>query len=252
MSTSLQDKVVVVTGAGTGVGRGIVAGFCADGAHVVGISRTESELKETAEKHGRGRFNYVVGDVSKGADVERLFTEAERLYGRVDILVNNAAVYPKVLFLDQSPDDFEKALLINVMGVARCAHRALPGMLKRGYGRIINIGSYAFKAPFPTAVVYSASKGAVSSLSLGISTEVDPAKYPDVLVNELMPGVFQTRMTPDHGDDPMSGYAYVKNVALLPAGGPHGRIFLKDQLIDEGAGGVKGKLKRVFGRLTGG
>lgn len=251
MSTSLQDKVVVITGAGTGVGRGLVAGFCADGAHVVGISRTESELKETAEKFGKGRFHYVVGDVSKGADVERLFAEAESRHGRVDILVNNAAVYPKVLFLEQSPDDFEKALLINVMGIARTAHRALPGMLERGYGRIINIGSFAFKAPFPTAVVYSASKGAVSSLSLGISTEVDPAKYPDVLVNELMPGVFQTRMTPDHGDDPMSAYAYVKNVALLPAGGPHGRIFLKDQLFEEHSGGLRGKVKRVLKSLTG-
>ena len=97
-----------------------------------------------------GRVHYVVGDVSVAADVERLFAEAEQRHGKVDILINNAAVYPKVLFLESDMDDWAKALEINVVGMARCCHHALPGMLERGYGRILNLGSFAWKGPIPT------------------------------------------------------------------------------------------------------
>lgn len=250
MSDELKDKVVVITGAGSGVGRGLVAGFCRDGAHVVGIGRTEDDLATTQRDHGAGHMEYVVGDVSKAEDIERLFKSAETRHGRVDILVNNAAVYPKVRFLDQDPDDFERSLLINVMGVARCCHRALPGMLERGYGRIVNIGSFAFKGVIPLASLYSASKGAVSPLTQGIAVEIDRGRYPNVLVNELMPGIFRTRMTPDQGDDPMSAYPHVRNVVLQPAGGPNGRIFLLGDLFNEyGAGGRKAKIKRLLRRL---
>ncbi|TPV95059.1 MAG: SDR family oxidoreductase [Myxococcales bacterium FL481] len=250
MADELRDKVVVITGAGSGVGRGLVAGFCRDGAQVVGISRTEADLADTQRDHGVGRMEYVVGDVSNASDIERLFSLAEERHGRVDVLVNNAAVYPKVRFLDQHPDDFEKALLINVMGVARTCHRALPGMLERGFGRIVNIGSFAFKGVIPLASLYSASKGAVSPLTQGIAVEIDRDRHPDVLVNELMPGIFRTRMTPDQGADPMTAYPHVRNVVLQPAGGPHGRIFLLGDLWEEyGSGGRKAQLKRLLRRL---
>ena len=254
MSGSLEGKVVVVTGAGSGVGRGLALGFARDGAHVVGIGRTEASLAKTAAEAGADRMAYVVGDVAAASDVERLFALADERHGRVDVLVNNAAIYPKVRFLDQPMDELEQTLRVNVMGVARCCHRALPGMLERGFGRVINIGSFAFKAPIPTAVAYSASKGAVSALTHGIANEIDPARYPDVLVNELMPGIFRTRMTPDAERDPAEAYPYARALALLPRGGSHGEIFLMDELHDRhggGGGGVRGKARRLLGKLRG-
>ena len=82
------------------------------------------------------------------------------------------------------------------------------------------------RGPIPTASAYSTSKGAVSALTKSIACEIDRGRYPDVLVNEFLPGVIRTRMTPDQGDDPMDVYPRTKSVVALPAGGPHGRIFI--------------------------
>jgi NAD(P)-dependent dehydrogenase (short-subunit alcohol dehydrogenase family) len=245
------DKVVVVTGAGSGIGRGLVAGFCRDGAHVVGIGRTEDDLRATADTHGHGRMQFVVGDVSRSEDVEQLFATTEDLHGRVDVLINNAAVYPKVTFLDSDINEWCRAIDINVGGMARCCHRALPGMLQRGHGRVINVGSYAWRGPIPMASAYSASKGAVHALTLAIAAEVDRYRQPDVLVNEWMPGVFRTRMTPDSETDPMMAYEGARTIASLGIGGAHGREFLGSQLMLEALGfkaRVKQKLKALLGQ----
>lgn len=248
----LRDKVVIVTGSGTGVGRAYARGFAAAGAKVVGISRTESDLQETQRACAPGTFEYVVGDVSRAEDVEKLFALAERKLGPVDILVNNAAVYPKVEFLQGDIEAFQRDLLVNVMGVARTCHRALPSMLQRGFGRVVNVGSFAFLGPIPRASLYSTSKGAASALTRSIAVEIDERRFPDVRVNELMPGVFRTRMTPDQGEDPAVAFAYLEPVVTIPSGGPHGRIFDKGKLHNPGGGGLKGKLKRIVKRALGG
>jgi len=245
-----QDKCVVITGGGSGIGRGLVAGFVKEGAQVVTCGRTEADLAETARLHGEGCLHCVVGDVSVAADVERLFAEAEERYGKVDVLINNAAVYPKVLFLESDMDDWAKALEINVVGMARCCHRVLPGMLERGFGRILNVSSLAWKGPIPTASAYSTSKGAVSALTKSIACEIDRDRYPDVLVNEFLPGVIHTRMTPDRGDDPMEVYPRAKSVVALPAGGPNGRIFLMGELLEEDYG-LRTRVKRLVKKLIG-
>lgn len=246
-----EDVTVVITGAGQGIGRSLAAGFAKDGAHVVGIARTESDLVETARLCGGAeRMQYTVGDISRSEDVERLFAEAEKWRGKVDVLVNNAAVYPKQELLASNMDDWARAIEINVIGMARCCHRALPGMLERGHGRVINIGSWAWKGPIPTASAYSTSKAAVHVLTSSIACEIDPAQYPDVLVNELIPGVVHTRMTPEGGDDPARVYPSVRAVALLLPNGPHGRRFDRNGLIHEEAG-LRAKLKRWIKWLFG-
>ena len=153
-------KTVVVTGAGSGIGRALAVGFCADGASVVGIGRTRPDLEETTRLCGVEKMHFIAGDIARPNDVERLFSEAVRLNGKVDILVNNAALYPKVAFLESSLEEWSHVIQTNVIGMAHCCRAALPGMLMRGYGRIINVGTFAWMGPIAKSSAYSASKAA--------------------------------------------------------------------------------------------
>ncbi len=245
-----DEHVVVITGAGSGIGRGLAAGFCNDGASVVGIGRTEKDLEETSRSYGRGRMDYVVGDVSKDADVDRLFSKSIELHGKVDILINNAAVYPMHTFLESPAEVWRKAIEINVVGMAMCCQRALPGMLERGYGRIINLGSFAWRKPIPNSSAYSTSKGAVRPLTRAIASEIDRSRYPNVLVNELIPGMVKTRMS-ETGEDPMDIYSHARFVAELPSGGPTGKTFVQSRLHIEDYG-IRARLKRLISKYTGG
>lgn len=221
-------KTVVVTGAGSGIGRSIAAGFCADGANVAGISRTRANLEQTARLCGAERMHFVVGDLARPADVERLFAEATGRWGGVDILINNAAVYPKQGFLESTHDEWSHAIQTNVIGMAHCCRLALPGMLERGFGRIVNLGSLAWVRPIANSSAYSASKGSVRALTRALAAEIDRTRYPDVLVNELLPGVFRTGMS-ESGPDPAEAYPHVRFVAGLPRHGPSGQTFLKSE-----------------------
>ena len=215
---------------------------------MVGFGRTREDLERTAASCA-GRMHVVVGDVSREADVERLFEEAQARHGRVDILVNNAALYPKRNFLDMSQAEWAHAFETNVVGLAHCCRKALPGMLARGHGRIINMGSFAWKGPGPASSAYCASKAAVTVFSAALASEIDRGRYPDVLVNELLAGVFRTRMS-ETGDDPAEAYAHARTVASLPAGGPHGQIFLRSDVFVEEQG-LRARLARIARRLIG-
>jgi 3-oxoacyl-[acyl-carrier protein] reductase len=244
-----SGKTVVVTGAGSGMGRAFAAGFCADGASVVGISRTRGDLEETARVCGAEKMSFVVGDVSRPQDVERLFAEAHRRHGKVDILVNNAALHPKVAFLEMSHEEWSRVIETNVIGMALCCRAALPGMLERGYGRIINLGSLAWRGPIPKSSAYSASKGAVGPLTRALAAEIDTARYPDVLINELLPGIVKTRMS-ETGEEPAEIYRHARFVASLPRNGPTGKTFLQSALYVENRG-LRARLSRFVRRLPG-
>jgi len=245
-----DNKVVVITGAGSGIGRGFAIGFARDGALVVGISRSAADLATTRELCGGDKMHGVAGDISVEADVDRLFAEVARRHGRVDILVNNAALYPKAGFLESSHRDWAQVFQVNVMGMALCCRKALPGMLERGHGRIVNVGTFAWRGPIPGASAYSVSKACVPVLTKSLAVEIDRARHPDVLVNELVPGVYRTRMS-EGGEDPMDAYPHARFVASLPSGGPTGETFLRSELLVEYVG-MRAKLRRIVGKLTGG
>jgi len=245
-----EGKTVIVTGAGSGVGRSLAIGFSRDGAEVIGIGRTQESLADTASRCD-GRMRFVVGDVAREADVESLFEEAARDGGHVDVLINNAAVYPRQEFLTGTHAEWVSAFETNVFGMALCCRKALPGMLDRGYGRIVNMGSFAWKGPIAEASAYSTSKAAVWILTKSLVTEIDREQYPDVLVNELVAGQFKTGMS-DVGEDPDAAYIHARNVVNLPTGGPTGEIFLGSEIYAEESGGLRARLKRLAGRLSGG
>ena len=243
-----SGKCVVVTGAGSGIGRAFAAGFCADGATVIGFGRTRADLEETARLCEAGRMHFIVGDVGRPDDVERLFSEALRLCGKVDILVNNAALYPKTPFLESTHGEWSRAIQTNVVGLAHCCRMVLPGMLERGFGRIINLGSLAWMGPIANSSAYSASKGAVRVFTRALATEIDRSRYPDVLINELLPGIVRTRMSSD-GEDPKNVYAHARLLASLPPNGPTGRTFLRSAIYIENHG-LRARVRRLIARLS--
>jgi short-subunit dehydrogenase len=135
-----------------------------------------------------------------------------------------------------------------VLGLALCCRLALPGMLERKHGRIINIGSLAWKTPIARSSAYSVSKGAVWSLTRALAAEVDAARFPDVLINELLPGIVRTRMS-DEGIEPAAVYPHARVVAALPSGGPSGRTFLQSALFVEDYR-LRTRLRRLASRLS--
>ena len=121
-------------------------------------------------------------------------------------------------------------------------------MIDRGYGRIINMGSFAWKGSIAGASAYSTSKAAVSILTKSLVTEIDRAQYPDVLVNELIAGQFKTAMS-DVGEHPDAAYRHARTVASLPSGGPTGEIFPQSEIHVEEAG-LRARLRRVVARFA--
>jgi NAD(P)-dependent dehydrogenase (short-subunit alcohol dehydrogenase family) len=246
-----EGQTVAITGGGAGLGRALALGFARDGAKVVILGRTAKTLDEVAALAPAGRIKPVLGDVGQARDVKRMVDEAHAFGGKLDVLINNAAIYPRQAFLDMTPESFDEVMRINVGGTAYGCRYALPGMLQRGYGRILNVGSFAYLGALPTASAYAVSKGGVRPLTKGIACEIDRARYPNVLVNEFIPGEVKTSMS-TNGREPAELYPHARVLVDLPSGGPCGATFNLSTLFVEHSGGLKsrvvGKLKKVLGR----
>jgi NAD(P)-dependent dehydrogenase (short-subunit alcohol dehydrogenase family) len=205
-------------------------GLARDGLRVAGLGRTESTLEETRDACPAGHFSYEVCDVSDDQAVQHAIHRIQSRLGPVDAMICNAAVYPRVHFLDQTGEEWAKTLLINVAGAANCCRWVLPSMLERNFGRIVILGSLADRRPIPGASAYSASKGALHVIAAGLAAEIDPRRFPNVLVNELLPGAVRTSMSVQ-GQEPEAVYPWVKRLIDLPEGGPTGRMFNRDREI---------------------
>ena len=187
----LTNKVAVVTGASKGIGAGIAKALAADGASVVVnyASSKEGADKVVAEiKAKGGKAVAVHGDVSKQADISKLFAETKKAFGRLDVLVNNAGVYEFSPLGEVTEAQFHKMFDLNVLGLILSSQEALKYFGPEG-GSIINIGSVASSSNPPTASVYTATKGAVDSVTRTLSKELGPKK---IRVNSINPGMVET------------------------------------------------------------
>jgi len=187
----LTDKVAVVTGASKGIGAGIAKRLAAEGAEVVvnyASSKEDADRVVAQIQQRGGKAVAVQADVSKAADVKRLFAETKRAFGKLDVLVNNAGVYQFAPLAEITEEQFHRQFNTNVLGLLLATQEAAKLFGEDG-GSIINIGSTASRTTPPTSAVYTATKGAVDAITQVLSKELGPKK---IRVNSINPGMVET------------------------------------------------------------
>jgi len=192
--TELAGQTAIVTGASKGIGAGIAKALGAAGAAVVVNYATSREGADrvVAEIAGKGgRAIAVQGDVSKADDVRRLFEEAKKAFGSVDVLVNNAGVFKFEPLEAITEEEFHREFNINVLGLILATQEAAKHFGPAG-GSVINIGSVASGSTPPMSVVYSATKSAVDAITRVLAKELGPKK---IRVNSINPGGVETEGT---------------------------------------------------------
>jgi 3-oxoacyl-[acyl-carrier protein] reductase len=198
MSQRLTGKVAVVTGASKGIGAAIARQLADEGAAVVvnyASSKAGAE-RVVAEITGKGgRAVAVQTDMSKPADIKRLFAEAKKAFGRVDVLVNNAGIYEFAPLEEVTPEHFHKLFDLNVLGLILASQEAAKQFGPAG-GSIVNISSVVATAAPPTASVYSATKAAVDAVTRSLAKELGPR---NIRVNSINPGIVETEGTTTAG-----------------------------------------------------
>ena len=188
---SLKGRVALVTGASRGIGRAIALALGAAGADVACCARSQGQVEETAEQirgHG-GRAGGFRLDVTQGLEIERAVREVEAALGPVDILVNNAGITLEKKTVEVTDEEWERVLATNLTSMFRLARSVAPGMIARGGGKIINIGSMYGALGVPRYAAYCASKAAVEALTRSLGAEW--ARH-GIQVNCLAPGYMNT------------------------------------------------------------
>ncbi len=189
--SKLKGKVAVVTGASKGIGASIAEHLAAEGAKVVvnySSSKAGADKVVAYIKAKGGEAIAVQGNVAKEAEIEKLFAETKKAYGKLDILVNNAGVYEFLPLEAVTADHFHKQFDLNVLGLLLTTKEAVKLIGPEG-GSIINIGSIVGAMPVAQAVVYSSTKAAVDAITISLSKELGPRK---IRVNSLNPGMVET------------------------------------------------------------
>src|SRR5437763_13164986 len=192
----LADKLALITGGGRGIGRAIALAFARAGARIAVVARTEAEVARVAEEIERAcgvETLHAPCDVADARDVARVFALVNERFGRgCDILVNNAGIAESAPLVKTDDELWNRHLAINLTGTFYCTRAALPAMLERGWGRIINVASIAGKTGAPYIAAYSASKHGVLGLTRSVALEVATK---GVTVNAICPGYVDTDMT---------------------------------------------------------
>ena len=200
MDNSMRDRVAIVTGASSGIGRGIAETFAAAGAKTVLVARRKDELDAWAAaiKAGGGEAVAMPCDITRESDVEALFAQTQKTFGRVDVVVNNAGVASGTAIDQLSLADWNGVVAINLTAVflmCREAVRVMKAQTPQG-GRIINMGSVSAKTPRPDSIAYTATKHAIQGMTHQLT--MDGRKY-GVVASVIHPGATLSSFTSRRG-----------------------------------------------------
>ena len=187
----LEGRVAIVTGAGGGLGQAICPGLAAAGAAVACVDVDESKAADVARsvEAAGGRAVPIEADISDPDAIRDATTHVIGELGGVDILVNNAAIYPRREWTEITAEEWDRVLAVNLRGYFLCARAVFDSMRERGRGRIINLSSLTFFIGFSHLLDYVSSKGAVIGFTRSLAREVGPS---GVTVNAIAPGAFPT------------------------------------------------------------
>jgi 3-oxoacyl-[acyl-carrier protein] reductase len=187
----LKDRVAIVTGGGTGIGRATAVIFASEGARVVVAARTLSRLEEVVEEiqSGGGQAEAIQTDISDEKQVQRMVAQTLNDYDQIDILVNNSAVANGALVADMVLDNWNEVLAVNLTGTMLCSREVLKPMIPRKSGSIVNISSVAGIYGVPGLGAYSASKWGVIGFTQTLAIEV--GEY-NIRVNSISPAATRT------------------------------------------------------------
>ncbi len=246
LSQEIRTGVAVVTGAGRGLGRELSRALVREGVQVAGIGRDTGSLEMLAAELGNS-FLPVLADVADAEAVAKAFRDIKAATGPITVLINNAAVYPRRDILDETPESFARTININLMGVFHCCHAALPDMLDKGYGRIINVSTFAHRAPAPTAAAYSVGKGAAHTLTNSLVADLGD-RFPDIVINDWIPGELATEMGRPEGIDPKLAAEWGVRLALWHDPMLTGRLFDMNVELLEPLPLKRRLLNRIIGR----
>jgi NAD(P)-dependent dehydrogenase (short-subunit alcohol dehydrogenase family) len=218
---TLTDKVAVVSGASRGIGRAIAESFAREGATVVICGRKPDTLQQAAAemKDYAGRVYPVTCHVGRAADIQQLVDTTHREFGRIDILVNNAATniaQEPVLEVDEAK--FDKMIEINLKSAFRLIQAVAPGMCERGSGSIINIASIAGLRPQLHGMLYSMTKAALIMMTQSYALELGPK---GVRVNAIAPGLVQTVLSEYFWKDEEKRRQIIEGQPIKHLGQPH-------------------------------
>src|SRR3974390_552501 len=191
--SQVRDKIILITGAGQGIGRATARYLALKGAKVVLVGRNRIGLDRTAMeiRAERGVCTVMTGDVSSENSVRGFVHETLHIYGRIDVLVNNAGAYSYGPVTTVSIDDYGRVMDTNLKGVFLCSREVIPVMCRQGKGQVINIASQAGIYGFPNMVVYSASKFGVVGFTQALARELEPL---NIKVSCICPGYVRTEL----------------------------------------------------------
>lgn len=255
---NIKDAVCIVTGSATGVGAAVVTRLASKGARVViNFSRSQKEAEETqAACESLGADTLLVqADISRDVDCRKLAAASLDRWNRIDALVNNAAVTRAANPFDLeslAAEDFQHVFAVNVVGAYQMVRAVVPAMRKAGGGAIVNVSSNVSVTGGGSSMAYTASKGALNSMTLALARVLGP----EIRVNAVCPGIIDTRWMPTAvGEE-----AFQSLVRRFEASAPMARIAQPEDVAEpivwllEGAGYVTGELLMVDGgsRITGG
>jgi len=187
---SIQDKVVMITGASSGIGEACARRLAQHGARLVLAARRTDRLAELAAELGNNTL-WAATDVTRLEDLQALAAAARERFGRIDVLINNAGIMPISMLAQGCVDDWSRMIDVNIKGVLYGIHAVLDGMLAQGSGHVINISSVAGLTVGPGSAVYSGTKFAVRAISEGLRQEC----VGKVRVTTIYPGLVTSELT---------------------------------------------------------